>query len=106
MAFTGFGPDITFLGVPRCDLDDVSTYADADIVIRGAPLDGGPNYRSGTRFGPSALRRPATCRRTIPVPRQPLLEGREVDEQLRLIAAGKAARRRGEGTAGHHHYHH
>jgi agmatinase len=56
MAFTGFGPDITFLGVPRCELDDVSTYADADIVILGAPLDGGTNYRSGTRFGPSALR--------------------------------------------------
>ncbi|MDT5080781.1 MAG: guanidinobutyrase [Mycobacterium sp.] len=56
MAFTGFGPDITFLGVPRCDLDDVSTYADADIVILGAPLDGGTTYRSGTRFGPSALR--------------------------------------------------
>jgi agmatinase len=56
MAFTGFGPDITFLGVPRCDLDDASTYAGADIVILGAPLDGGTNYRSGTRFGPSALR--------------------------------------------------
>ena len=40
MAFTGFGPDITFLGVPRCDLDDASTFADADIVILGAPLDG------------------------------------------------------------------
>jgi guanidinobutyrase len=35
----------------------VSTYADADIVIRGAPLDGETNYRSGTRFGPSARRR-------------------------------------------------
>jgi agmatinase len=56
MAFTGFGPDITFLGVPRCELDDASTYSDADIVILGAPLDGGTNYRSGTRFGPSALR--------------------------------------------------
>src|SRR5258708_33968506 len=56
MAFTGFGTDITFLGVPRCELDDVSTYANADIVILGAPLDGGTNYRSGTRFGPSALR--------------------------------------------------
>src|SRR5258708_30284352 len=59
MAFTGFGTDITFLGVPRCELDDVSTYANADIVILGAPLDGGTNYRSGTRFGPSAL--PQAC---------------------------------------------
>lgn len=56
MAGTGFGPDITFLGVPRCDLEDPSTYADADIVILGAPLDGGTTYRSGARFGPSALR--------------------------------------------------
>src|SRR5260370_28439632 len=56
MAFTGFGPAISLLGAPRCELDDVSTYANADIVILGAPLDGGTNYRSGTRFGPSALR--------------------------------------------------
>jgi len=26
-----FGPDITFLGVPRCDLDDPETYADVDV---------------------------------------------------------------------------
>ncbi|MCK0176997.1 agmatinase [Mycolicibacterium sp. F2034L] len=56
MAGTGFGPDITFLGVPRCDLNDPASYADADVVILGAPLDGGTTYRSGTRFGPSALR--------------------------------------------------
>jgi agmatinase len=56
MARSAFGPDITFLGVPRCDLNDESSYADADVVILGAPLDGGTNYRSGTRFGPSALR--------------------------------------------------
>lgn len=51
-----FGPDITFLGVNRCDLDEPETYADADIVIVGAPLDGGTTFRAGTRFGPSALR--------------------------------------------------
>jgi len=28
-----FGPDLTFLGVPPCDLEDPSTYADADVVI-------------------------------------------------------------------------
>ena len=28
-----FGPDFTFLGVPECDLDDESSYADADVVI-------------------------------------------------------------------------
>ena len=51
-----FGPDITFLGVRRCDLDEPETYADADVVILGAPFDGGTSYRSGTRFGPRAIR--------------------------------------------------
>ena len=51
-----FGPDITFLGVRRCDLDEPETYADADVVIVGAPFDGGASYRSGTRFGPQAIR--------------------------------------------------
>lgn len=51
-----FGPDITFLGVPRCDLEDPATYSDADVVIIGAPFDGGTSYRSGARFGPQALR--------------------------------------------------
>jgi guanidinobutyrase len=51
-----YGPDITFLGVDPCDLDDPSTYSDADIVIIGAPYDGGATARGGTRFGPSALR--------------------------------------------------
>ncbi|GGM34350.1 agmatinase [Dactylosporangium sucinum] len=48
-----FGPDITFLGVPRCDL---SSLADADVVILGAPFDGGTSHRPGTRFGPQAIR--------------------------------------------------
>lgn len=51
-----YGPDITFLGVPRCDLDEPSTYADADVVIVGAPFDGGTSHRPGTRFGPQAIR--------------------------------------------------
>jgi agmatinase len=51
-----FGPDITFLGVDRCDLDDPATFADADVVLIGAPFDGGTSYRSGARFGPSAMR--------------------------------------------------
>ncbi|UQX90030.1 agmatinase [Jatrophihabitans telluris] len=54
-----FGPDITFLGVDRCDWADVATYADADIVILGAPFDGGTSHRSGTRFGPQYIRQ--TC---------------------------------------------
>jgi agmatinase len=51
-----FGPDITFLGVARCDLDDAATYADADIVVLGAPFDGGTSHRPGARFGPMAIR--------------------------------------------------
>ena len=53
---TQFGPDITFLGVPRADLADPASYAEAQVVILGAPFDGGTSYRSGARFGPKALR--------------------------------------------------
>ncbi len=56
---TQFGPDITFLGVPRADLDDPGTFGDAKVVILGAPFDGGTSFRSGARFGPKALRE--TC---------------------------------------------
>jgi agmatinase len=51
-----YGPDITFLGVDRCDLDDEASYADADVVIVGAPFDGGTSHRPGSRFGPQAIR--------------------------------------------------
>src|SRR5690348_5281743 len=51
-----YGPDITFLGVDRCDWSDAASYPGADVVILGAPFDGGTSYRSGTRFGPSAIR--------------------------------------------------
>ncbi|WP_111510209.1 agmatinase [Mycobacterium kyogaense] len=53
---TQFGPDITFLGVPRCTWDEPATYADADVVIIGAPFDGGTSHRAGTRFGPQFMR--------------------------------------------------
>src|SRR5947208_17126273 len=51
-----YGPDITFLGVERCDLEDPGTYAGADVLIVGAPFDGGTSHRPGTRFGPQAIR--------------------------------------------------
>ena len=51
-----YGPDVTFLGVPRCDLDERSSYSDADVVIVGAPFDGGTSHRPGARFGPQAIR--------------------------------------------------
>jgi agmatinase len=51
-----YGPDITFTGVPRCDLADPASYADAVAVILGAPYDAGTSYRAGARMGPMALR--------------------------------------------------
>lgn len=54
-----FGPDITFLGVDRCDWAEPATYADADVVILGAPFDGGTSHRAGARFGPQYIRQ--TC---------------------------------------------
>ena len=54
-----FGPDITFLGVERCDWAEPATYDGADVVILGAPFDGGTSHRSGTRFGPQYIRQ--TC---------------------------------------------
>ena len=54
-----FGPDITFLGVDRCDWADPASYPGADVVILGAPFDGGTSYRSGARFGPQYIRQ--TC---------------------------------------------
>ena len=56
---TQFGPDITFLGVDQCDWADASTFEDADVVILGAPFDGGTSHRPGTRFGPQYIRQ--TC---------------------------------------------
>ena len=54
-----FGPDITFLGVDKCDWADPSTFEGADVVIVGAPFDGGTSHRAGTRFGPQYIRQ--TC---------------------------------------------
>ncbi|HEU5270231.1 MAG TPA: arginase family protein, partial [Jatrophihabitans sp.] len=54
-----FGPDITFLGVPPCDWSEPASYPDADVVILGAPFDGGTSHRAGTRFGPQYIRK--TC---------------------------------------------
>src|SRR3954462_2460977 len=51
-----FGPDITFLGVDRVDLDDAEALAAADVVVIGAPFDGGTSHRPGPRFGPQAIR--------------------------------------------------
>src|ERR1700723_4577828 len=51
-----YGPDATFLGVPPADLADPASWAGTDILIIGAPFDGGTSHRPGARFGPQALR--------------------------------------------------
>ncbi len=48
-----FGPDLTFLGVPRASLDALGGL---DVVFVGAPYDSGTSHRPGARFGPQALR--------------------------------------------------
>ena len=48
-----YGPDVTFLGVPRVELDALDGY---EVVFLGAPFDGGTSHRPGTRFGPQAIR--------------------------------------------------
>src|SRR6185312_12308660 len=51
-----YGPDVTFLGVPRADLADPGSWAGAGALIIGAPFDGGTSPRPGARFGPQAIR--------------------------------------------------
>src|SRR5260370_3643466 len=51
-----YGPDATFLGVAKADIADPRSLADKDIVIVGAPFDGGTSHRPGARFGPQAIR--------------------------------------------------
>jgi hypothetical protein len=41
-----FGPDLTFLGVPRCDWQDPATFAGAEVVILSA-LSGMARRRTG-----------------------------------------------------------
>nr|MDT0667072.1 arginase family protein [Micromonospora sp. DSM 115978] len=45
----------TFLKAPY--VEDVRTCGDYDVVVMGAPFDGGTTYRPGTRFGPQGIRK-------------------------------------------------
>jgi agmatinase len=51
-----YGPNFSFLGVPQCDLDQPASFAGADVIIVGAPIDSGTSHRSGAKFGPQAIR--------------------------------------------------
>jgi agmatinase len=49
------GSGSTFMQVPF--LQDMRQLGGQDVVVVGVPLDTGTTYRSGTRFGPEAVRR-------------------------------------------------
>ena len=55
---TGVSGGGTFVGVPF--LEDMRQLGGQDVAVLGVPLDAGTTYRSGTRFGPQALRRIST----------------------------------------------
>jgi agmatinase len=45
----------TFTGVDF--LEDMRKLSSQDVIVMGAPYDGGTTFRPGTRFGPEAMRR-------------------------------------------------
>lgn len=81
-----FGPDLTFLGVPAVDLEEPSGWADADVVVVGAPYDGGTSHRPGTRFGPQAIRQ--TCYLPHDGSRPHLALRVDALQDLRVVDAG------------------
>ncbi len=54
----GLGQGGTFAGADY--LEDMRQLGGQDVAIVGVPLDAGTTYRSGTRFGPQAIRRIST----------------------------------------------
>ncbi|GAA4257895.1 agmatinase [Dactylosporangium darangshiense] len=89
-----FGPDITFLGVPACDL---AALPEADIVIVGAPFDGGTSHRPGTRFGPQAIRQ--ACYLPQDGSRPSLALGVDALRDLRVFDAGDVEMYAGDAAA-------
>jgi agmatinase len=81
-----YGPDITFLGVPPCDLNEPSSFVDADVVVVGAPFDGGTSHRPGTRFGPAAMRQ--ACYLPMDGSRPSLALRVDALKDLRVLDAG------------------
>ena len=53
--FNSFSGGGQFMGAPF--LEDMHTLGGQDVAIVGVPLDCGTTYRSGTRWGPQAIRR-------------------------------------------------
>jgi agmatinase len=88
-----YGPDVTFLGVPPVTLDDAEGLAAADVVIIGAPFDGGTSHRPGARFGPSAIRTtdylsPGEGRPSLALGVDPLRDLRVVDAGDVIMPSG------------------
>ncbi len=81
-----YGPDVTFLHVPRVDLHDEAAVREADVVILGAPFDGGTSHRPGTRFGPRAIR--TTDYLDHDASRPHLALGVDALRELRVVDAG------------------
>ena len=109
-----FGPDVTFLGVPRCDLEDAGTFAGTDVVIIGSPYDGGTSYRAGARFGPRMIRttdyishdssRPHLALRVDPLQEMRVVDAGDIqmygpDGQAALDALERAVRTAAEAGA-------
>ncbi len=83
-----FGPDVSFVGCDRASLSDPDSFAGADVVILGAPFDGGTTYRPGARFGPNAIR---TTDYVPHVPYRPSLAlGIDPFTEFRIVDAGDA----------------
>jgi agmatinase len=81
-----YGPDVTFLGVPRAELDRPESFAGVDVVVIGAPFDGGTSYRPGTRFGPLAIR--TTDYLSADASRPHLALGVDPLQELRVVDVG------------------
>ena len=77
-----YGPDVTFLGVDRCDLSDPASFAGADVVVLGRPVR----------------------RRHLPPARRPVRPAGDPDDRLpaarRVPAQPGAAHRRPARPAG------
>lgn len=91
-----FGPEATFLGVPHASLDEPASFAQADVVIVGAPFDSGTTYRPGARFGPQAIRGGDVDTQTVARPHLAL----HVDPlaALRIVDVGDVLMPPGETT--------
>jgi agmatinase len=92
-----YGPDVTFLGVPRAEISDLTAGAGvADVAIVGAPWDSGTSHRPGARFGPQAIR--GTDYLPHDASRPHLALGVDPLRELRVVDIGDVVMPAGETT--------